>query len=332
MAPRTLHGRRLTATVLGATTAFTLTACAGGSDDPADAKAPATPATEGAVTRARAAKIVDHYVAVNNKANATQDEKLLSTVESGQVHAQSKADHATFKTWPKEEQKDYEASFAYENREYYIPADEDWFAMKATASGSKDPALLVFARVAGAWKLISAVYSDSGIPAIDTDDHGFATAVSPTTRTGTLAPDDISAAFEDLYATGGKKAGSALSRTSAPAKDALKLYKERNDGGLSAYAISAYFANAPTYRTTYALRLADGGVIAVVPTSHTEETLLKEQYRGAFQITPNKRQSVYAPTKRALITDTYQSMLLATLPASGKPAVIAKEYRMTDSK
>jgi hypothetical protein len=142
----------------------------------------------------------------------------------------------------------------------------------------------------------------------------------------------VSAAYEDLFETGGKKAGTALSHTTEPAKDALKLYKERDKGEMARWATKKFFAKDPAHDKTYALRLADGGVLAVVPTSHTQETLLKPQYRGGFQITPNKEESVYDSTKRAIITDTFQGMTLTTLPKSGKPSVIAGEYRMTDSK
>ncbi|MEU6379991.1 hypothetical protein [Streptomyces sp. NPDC046909] len=335
--PRT----RLTLSALGAVAAVTLTACggSGSGDTSSDAKASTSPAApKGAVTPAEASKIVDAYEKVNSKANATQDEKLLSTVEGGQVHEQSKSDYTTFKTWSKEDQQDYKKPFTYTDREYYIPADEDWFAVKATASGTKTPGMFVFAKESkestgtGAWKMVSAIYSDTPIPKIDTSNDGLATAVTPTTRVGTLAPNDISAAFEDLYATGGKKAATALTQTTEPAKSALKTYKERNDGNLSQYATKNFFAKTPAYDTTYALRLADGGVLAIVPTSHTSETLLKEKYRSAFTITPNDTESVYDPTKRVIITDTFQGILLATLPKSGKPSVIASEYGMTDSK
>ncbi|MFF5494664.1 hypothetical protein [Streptomyces aquilus] len=326
--PLTAAARRTTLALaaLGMTSTLALTACSGGTDDAADAKASTSPAPKGAVTKAQAAKIVDNYVTVNNKANKTQDEKLLATVESGQVHEQSKADYATFAIWTKKDQAEYEEPFTYEDREYYIPADEDWFAVRATASGSKHPALLIFDKESGVWKLTYAVYSATSIPKIDTGDNGLATAATLPTTT------DVSAAFEDLYATGGKKAGAALSQTTSPAKDALKVYKDRNDGSLSKYATSGFFAKDPTYRTTYALRLADGGVLAVIPTSHTKETLLKEQYRSSFTITPSDQESVYDPTKRVIVTDTFQGQLLATLPKSGKPSVIGYEYRMTDSK
>ncbi|MCX4907973.1 hypothetical protein [Streptomyces sp. NBC_00878] len=335
--PHAIHAARTTGTallVLGMTSTVALTGCGGTTDEDgkADTKASASATPKGAVTREQAAKIVDNYVAVNSKANKTRNAKLLSTVEGGQVHEQSKADYKTFSTWTKAEQSDYAKPFSYQDRAYYIPAGEDWFAVKATASGTKTPALLVFDKEGGAWKLMSAVYSDAPIPTIDTGDHGLATAVTPSTRVGTLAPNDVSAAFEDLYETGGKKAGAGISHTTDPAKDALKLYKERDEGDLAKWATEKYFAKDPAYGTTYALRLADGGVLAVVPTAHTQETLLKQQYMGSFEITPNKEESVYNPAKRALVTDTFQGLALATLPKSGKPSVIAYEYGMTASK
>ncbi|MFJ1972997.1 hypothetical protein ACIO93_30505 [Streptomyces sp. NPDC087903] len=321
------------AAALTATAALLLTAC-GGSDEPnaADGGASPSAAPEGAVTRAQAAKILDTYGTVNSKANTTQDAKLLSTVEGGQVHEQSKADYTTFDTWTKADQSDYKKPFSYQAREYYIPVGEDWFAVKATASGSKNPALLVFDKEGSTWKMVSAVYSDAPIPAIDTGNHGLATAVAPSTRVGAMAPNDVSAAFEDLFETGGKKAGAALSSSTGAAKDALKLYKDRTKGDTARWATRKYFAKAPAHKETYALRLTDGGVLAVVPTAHTKETLLKPQYMSSFQITPNDEESAYNPDKRALITDTFQGMALATLPPTGKPSVIADEYRMTDSK
>lgn len=320
--------------MLGLTSTVALTGCGGTTDEDGktDAKASAPAAPKGAVTRAQAAKIVDNYAAVNSRANKTQDAKLLSTVEGGQVHEQSTADYKTFSTWTKKDRSDYQKPFSYQDRTYYIPAGEDWFAVKATSSGSKSPALLVFDKEGGAWKMTSAVYSDAPIPTIDTGKDGLATAVPPATRVGTLAPNDVSAAFEDLYETGGKKAGTGISLSTDPAKDALKLYKERDKGDMSTWATKKYFAKDPAHGTTYALRLADGGVLAVVPTAHTQETLLKQQYMGSFQINPNKEEALFNPEKRPLITDTFQGMALATLPKSGKPSVTAYEYRMTDSK
>ncbi|MFD9443179.1 hypothetical protein ACFWBR_34350 [Streptomyces sp. NPDC060006] len=325
----------LTLLVLGVTSTVALTGCGGGTTDEkgeAGTNTPASASPRGAVTRAQAAKIVDNYAAVNSKANRTRNTRLLSTVEGGQLHEQSKADHKTFGTWTKEDQRAYAKPFSYRDRTYYIPAGEDWFAVRATADGSKTPALLVFDKEGGAWKLMSAVHTDTPIPAVDTGNSGLATAVSPATRVGKLAPNDVSAAFEDLYETGGTKAGAGISHTTAPAEAALKLHKERDKGGLSKWATKKYFARKPAHTTTYALRLADGGVLAVVPTAHTQETLLKPQYMGSFQITPNKEESVYNPEKRPLVTDTFQGTTLTTLPKSGKPSVIASAYRMTDSE
>ncbi|MDT0616291.1 hypothetical protein RM812_40055, partial [Streptomyces sp. DSM 40712] len=78
--------RRLTVLAIGVTTALTLTACGtggdnGGADTPTRSASP-TSAPRGLLTKEEAKKVVDNYEKVNNRANASQDAKLLSTVEA----------------------------------------------------------------------------------------------------------------------------------------------------------------------------------------------------------------------------------------------------------
>ncbi|MFG2310347.1 hypothetical protein ACGFS9_17005 [Streptomyces sp. NPDC048566] len=101
---------------------------------------------------------------------------------------------------------------------------------------------------------------------------------------------------------------------------------------MSASSTTQYFAKTPAHPATYALRLADGGVLAAFPSSYTEETLLKPAYRGAYNINPGDRESIYDSTSRAVITDEFQNQGLAVLAPHGKARVIAAEYRMVDSR
>ncbi|MGW1720168.1 hypothetical protein [Streptomyces sp. NPDC002156] len=319
----------MTTTVAAA--ALALTGCGSGSSDGADG-ADASPAAKGAVTAAQAAKILDTYETVNNKANAQQDVDLLGTVEGGQLYEQSKADYLLFETKSKEDQAAYRKPFQYTGRKYWIPAGKDWFAVTTKASDSKSEALLVFGKEYDDWKLMSAVYSEVPLPAIATDDAGLATAVDAGIRVGTLAPNQISAAYEDLYTTGGKKAGTGIAQTTEPAKDAIETYTKRNSGKGAEYATKAYVATPTAFDTVYALRLENGGALAALPTAHASQYVLKASYRENYDITPTEVESVFNIRDRDTVVNTYQGMALATLPKTGKPSVLADEYRIVDSQ
>ncbi|MEH0424710.1 hypothetical protein [Streptomyces sp. B21-083] len=314
-----------------------LSACSAGADSGAEgsnqARAVASPSPKGAATPQEAAKALDTYEDVNSKANAVQDTELLGTVEAGQVHEQSLADYKQFKTWTKADQKEYEQPFAYGSRKYYTPAEQSWFAVKATSGASKSEALLIFDKDDGRFKMVAAVYAEenTAIPEIAVDRHGLATAVTPSTRVGTLAPSQLGAALADLFETGGRKLGSQLATTQVT-KESVKYYTDRNKGKNSNWATTAYFSAEPAHSKVYALRMPNGGILAVFPTAHTSEVLLKPPYMGNHQINPSKAEAVYNSTPRAIITDEHQGQALATLTPSGNPSVIAREYRMVDSR
>ncbi|MDW4907990.1 hypothetical protein RB628_22230 [Streptomyces sp. ADMS] len=320
---------------LGTTTAvaaaLALTGCGGGSEDGANGAA-ASRAARGAVTEAQASKILDNYETVNNKANAQQDSALLGTVEGGQLYEQSKADYRLFETESKEDQAAYRKPFHYTGRKYWIPAGKDWFAVTTRSGGSKGEALLVFAKEYDDWKLMSAIHSDVPLPAIATDDSGLATAVDAGTRVGTLAPNQISAAYEDLYTTGGKKAGTGISHTTEAAKDALETHAKRDSGKNAKFATTVYVTTPTEFDTVYALRLKDGGALAALPTAHASQYVMKAAYRENYNITPTEVESVFNGRDRDTVVNTYQGMALATLPKTGKPSVVAREYRIVDSQ
>jgi hypothetical protein len=340
--PRAPRRSGISLVALGVTGALALTGCSGGADENAGADggkpSPSTsPTPKGAVTRQQAAAIVDKYQSVNATANAKRDGKLLATVEDGQLLEQDRADYEQWDTWTAKYQKYYSAPFKYINRSYYIPAGQSWFAVKATVDDTKAVGLLIFDQVENeGWRNVAAVYPSDGkkgatLPAIDTSNHGLATAVSPTTRTGTMTPHQISAAYEDLYETGGTGAGRGLA-SSWVTKEATKSYKERNTGKEAKTIETSFDAIDPDHQTIYALKLTDGGTLAMVPTAHTRRDELKQAYIMDYTITPTEVEAIYNPTKRVSIVDEYQGLALAQLPTSGKPVLIGREYRTVDSQ
>lgn len=333
--------RRRAVLALGAGTALacTLTACGGSSDTGAAGKptASGTPAHRGVITTAAAKAVVDAYESANNRANKTRNEKLLSTVEAGQLNEQSSADYEQYSTWSAKKKKEYGTDFFYQDRTYYIPAagTADWFAVKASSSyGDHPEALLFFDRTGGTYKMTMAFYTpaDEPFPKIAVDEYGLAQVAQPSQKVGEHSPSELGGLYEDFFESGGSKKAAKVFAASDSSKDSTKVYQDRNTGKLAAYTTKNYFAKDPAHPTVYALELAGGGVVTGFPTAHTQEEILKPQYMSSFQIGPNDEEAVYDQSKRTVITDEFQGQGLAEMSPTGKPKVLSIEYRMTDSR
>ncbi|MEU6277467.1 hypothetical protein ABZ871_34450 [Streptomyces populi] len=329
---------RLPLLAAGAFTAIALTACSSGPDSTAatgtHTTARANRAPRGVVTVQEASRLLTAYENANNRANKVRSEKTLAKVEGGQLNAQSQADYRQFKTWPAKQQAYYGSPFRYTHRSYLIPpaGTATWFAVKAVATGNKSPSLLIFDKDGPAYKMVLALYvGKSPLPAIAIDRNGLAKPADPATPVGSLAPSQLSSAFEDLAETGGTKSGRKLASTRA-VKDARALYTDRGKRDDSKYATTRYFATKVKAPAVYALHMADGGVLAVFPTAHNQETLLRPAYRSNYKINPNKVEALYNPAGRPVITDEFQGQAIASLLPSGTPRVLASEYRMVDSR
>ncbi|MFI0140875.1 hypothetical protein [Streptomyces luteogriseus] len=328
------HTTRLKTAAIGATTALALTACGGGTGSDGDKASAGTP--QGVVSQAEAKKIADHYEQVNNKANAAQDEKLLATVEAGQVYAMDKATYTLVKTWPDKQRKAYAKPFSYRDRQYVIPekGTATWFAVRATSSeDSKNSVLLVFDKVGGTHKMVLSLWTDSGAPLPEPalDKHGLAEVADPGTKVGKFAPSDIGAAYEDLLQTGGRKKGSALASTK-PVENAKKTYQRSSkEGAADGMATKMFFAKSPADPSVYALRTADGGVLALFPAAHKQESLLKEPYRSSASLVPSKEQSAFGATRGPLITDMFEGQGIAELtPKAAR--ITAVDFQHVDAR
>ncbi|MES5824437.1 hypothetical protein [Streptomyces sp. RG80] len=334
---RSLPGRRLTATALGLATAVALTACGGGTgSDGANGEESASAAPQGVVTEKAAAAVMANYEKVNNKANAALDEKLLGTVEGGQVHAMDKANYTLVPTFSAKDRKAYAKPFSYTDPQYVIPEKGvgDWFAVRAGSSeNEKSSVLLVFDKVGGTYKMVLSLWADSGepFPKLAVGKGGLAQAVAPGTKVGKLAPSDVATAYEDLLETGGTKEGKGLAST-GPVEEALKTYKKSSTkGGADGAATVKFFAKTPADPDVYALRTADGGVLALFPASHTQETLLKPAYRSNASLVPSDTQSALGATRGPLITDTFQGQGVAELtPKAAR--ITAVDFQHVDSR
>ncbi|MFF7987103.1 hypothetical protein ACFZDK_49885 [Streptomyces sp. NPDC007901] len=331
--PRT---RRLALTAAVITTGVSLTACGDSSKDGANtptASASSTTAPKGVVTTETAKRLVDAYEKVNNQANKTRNAKLLSTVESGQLHELSKAEYKEWLSWSAKDQKEYGTAFYYRQRKYLIPpADKaTWFAVKATSTyDAKYQTLLIFDKVGSIYKMVFSAYTEGKLPEVSLDRDGHATVADASTKVGTLAPDQLGAAYEDFFETGGKKKGTAFAPTES-SKESTKIYQDRNSVN-GRWADKTFFAADPTFTKAYALKLTSGDVLAVFPTAHTSEQILKPAYRSSFLITPADEEAVYNAQRRVVVTDEFQGQALAELSTAKKARVLGIRYRMVDSR
>ncbi|MGW7261400.1 hypothetical protein [Streptomyces sp. NPDC054834] len=286
------------------------------------------------VSQTTAKKIVDNYEKVNNQANAVLDGKLLTTVEAGQVYAMDKATYALAATWSGKDKKDYSKSFSYQDRRYVIPAKGSWFAVQAKSSeAGHDSVMLIFDKVGGTYKMVMSLWADDGqpLPKLAFDSHGLAEAVNPADKVGALAAADVSAAFEDLYATGGAKDGKNLASTKV-VKEAVKAYRDSSTNGTAdGIATKRFFAKTPADTSVYALRMANGGVLAMFPTCHNQEALVKEAYRSSRELVPNDEESTLGAHRGPVITDVFEGQGLAEL-TSKTARITAIGWQQVDAR
>ncbi|WP_405647155.1 hypothetical protein [Streptomyces sp. NBC_00019] len=335
--PLRFRPSRLVVPLVGVAAAVSLTACGGGAEsDGANGEASASAAPQGVVTEKAAAAVMDNYEKVNNKANAALDEKLLGTVEGGQVHAMDKANYTLVPTFSAKDRKAYAKPFSYQDRRYVIPekGTGDWFAVQARSSkDEKSSVLLVFDQVDGTYKMVLSLWADSGepFPKLAVGQGGLAQAVDSDAKVGKLAPSAVATAYEDLLATGGTKEGKNLAST-GPVQEALKTYKNSNTkGAADGAATLKFFTKTPAGPSVYALRTADGGVLALFPAAHTQETLLKPAYRSNAALVPSDAQSALGATRGAVITDEFQGQGVAELtPKAARITTI--DFQHADSR
>ncbi|MER7688282.1 hypothetical protein [Streptomyces sp. NPDC097610] len=323
---RPLHALSLLAVV----TAALLSGCASGGTPAHDSPTSAPPTSappRGVVTRAEADKILDHYQEVNNKANKSRDASLLATVEAGQLYARSKADYEQFDTLSAKDKKQAGEPFTFTQRTFYIPAAGNWFAAEASTTG-KNHTFMVFEKSADTgdtWKKVISLFPQQALPAPAAKD-GLVEPADSNTTVGLLAPANVTDAVEDLFATGGTKDGSKLSRNDN-AKSILTTYKERGDS-LGSQATVNFFPATPLHEKVYTLRTG-AGVLVIAPLAHKEESLVKN---SGLQITPGKTESVYNRTPRAVVADSFQGEAVVHLSLQGKPEILDYRYAMVDSR
>ncbi|MFF3763610.1 hypothetical protein ACFYYR_05915 [Streptomyces sp. NPDC001922] len=285
------------------------------------------PATAAQVTRADAEKVMDRYERVNNAANKKQDAGLLDTIEAGNLLERDKATYEQFETLSKKDKDAYRQGFAYRKRTYLIPAGANWFAVTATPTYSKETQLVVFEKKSGTWKMTASVWPKEELPELAKGPGGRAVAVDPGTKSGPLAPNELTNAYEDVFETGGRKGGKVFGPSST-LSGTKKIHRDRGKE-LGPGARVTFFETEPAHTETYALKTANGGVLAIAPLSHKIETLVT---RPGLEITPSDKEAVYDSRRRPVVITDLHGQGLFHLPARGRPTSLDVTYEIVDSR
>ncbi|WP_443276343.1 hypothetical protein [Streptomyces sp. 8N114] len=305
-----------------------------------DGRTSAPPGPHGAVTVVQARRILHRYEKVATRADRTRDAALLAGVAAGNVLERSKAGYEQYDALPRHDRAPFAQPIRYRKPEFHIPAGASWFMVTATrTTPSPQRTVLVFAREhrAGArngkpatpWRLHAALPLQAGrLPRVATSRAGLATAVTAATKSGVLRPDDVPGTYEDLWQTGGTDEAAALA-PNAVTKEARSTYRHRNDALGAEGARRRFVPAQPRHRDSYALRTADGGVLAVVPLAHEQRLHVA---RPGFQLTPSDEEAVYDPAPRSTVISTFHGQALAHLPRQGRPTVLSAKYALVDSR
>ncbi|OIV35848.1 hypothetical protein BIV57_19200 [Mangrovactinospora gilvigrisea] len=266
MTPR----HRLVRAAALAVTALTLTACT--TTHPTATPSPAhhIPAAQRPlVTRAQAQRILDHYVRVNNQANAKLADAPLRTIETDPLLAIDEQANRQLRTYSRKDQAEDQKPFYYTKPVYYIPAagHATWFAVEVTGTGPawKPPSkrLLIFDHTGAAgYKMATTVDLTSRLPRIATDRNSCALVSTPSTT----VTRQFQQALADLY-DGGHSDGTLFG--TSPARGWITNDTKDTAKHLAPYAdavyrdISTSTDNRRLAGRTYALATADGGILAV---------------------------------------------------------------------
>ncbi|MFI7241668.1 hypothetical protein [Streptomyces qinglanensis] len=324
-----------------AAVAVSLTGC-GDSAAEGDKKA-AEP--EGVVTEAEAAKIVDRYVSVNNRANKTNDGKLLSTVEGGALLEQSQAGYKADADLSKKEQAASAEPFSYVDRTYLIPrkGKATWFAVKTRTKDkegtSKYPQLIVFDRdkgksngkAAGGWKnvaSVSLVDDEKKTVPLAKDEDGFVRVLptgSGAEGSSAKGVEKLSTSLADLYTIRGPLSSSEFADTKA-ARSVHEVPKEVGKD-LGKRATAQFKEGESEHEKIYTFRTRDKGTYAVFNTAvDVDQQVIADNLE--MVPAPNLHPFVgKKPSKGFSLHWLHQSS--AVLPAHGKPQLLDYEVELT---
>ncbi|MFI6012521.1 hypothetical protein ACIBAG_27500 [Streptomyces sp. NPDC051243] len=280
-----------------------------------------------ALTKQQALAKIDRYATANNKANAHRDRALLDTVEDGPLYTMSVSDYKETEGLTESERKAYKP-WAYDtaSAKLYIPriapGQPRWFAAALSATKGKAPnRLAVFAEQPQhkRWEMVSvADLYGTQLPKVTLDADGYATAVAANgNKDLAMGADLLRSGILDNFATGGQNTGKKIFAPSKARSQQIKVHAETVTR-YGSQGTSTFAGAVSRYRDAYALKLTDGGALALFSHTHTQTDAVA---RSGLQLNPGKDDRAWLhDIPRRSIQYTFVCNDAATVPATAAPS------------
>lgn len=271
-----------------------------------------------AVDAATAARVLDHFTAVNNEANTRLDPSLNGQIETGALGAIDQAGIRARHITSPAGNPGYQPLQLTDAR-FLIPEQRGWpkwFVADAASNRDTDRWLLVFARSSNreAWRAeYLSVVPQADLPAFATDSSGHAEPVAPDAADLLVAPGRLSAAY-----TAYLQQGDAGSADFAPGSATTGLREQRRTQYPPTPQVVTQFADEPADPAQFppvALRLKDGGAL-VFFTSH--DVMKQTVGKGPLRLTDPYVKALLTGTANTSITLSRVAEQVVTVPPAGQ--------------
>jgi hypothetical protein len=314
------------------------TACTGNATPPPPTKSavatttPSPSASTPAITRAEAAKeftkivVTDDALRVKSPLEGRLDLEAKDLMTGGQAPLTVAAYLSTDFAPPR---------YKWGPPTFYVPKFSSqerapWFSALATRNGH--PTLLTFAK-SDRWRLSSAaqLLPGQGVPEIELDAEGYATALAPDDKTVTISPQFMQPVHASVAETGsaGVTAGLIAAgpyTTEVAEQIAIQRERAKNDG----FSYDSIFSadNFPVY----ALRTRSGGALIQYSLSRTTTTTTKTAEDDYLPVPEQARWAIDSAVLRRTLRLIETHQYATAVPPLSRPsaaAVIAHDGALT---
>jgi hypothetical protein len=266
------------------------------------------------ITQAQAAALMKNYDAINNKANAKRDSKLMATVEAGDLLAQSLGSY--FMDGRLGDKTPYEL-YTHPNPIAFVPTagayPRAFFLYSKSSWDAKTNVLNVFRRsdAAAPWKKVIALYSEELLPPIAVDRSGLATVVAPGASGYAVKPVDVAPLLAKAMLSAKSPEGAKFA-TSPILTEYNKDYANEQAEAKPQGTATREFT--PT-KDIYTIKTKDGGVLVTGGMSWQAGSSLT----GNWEYTPDKSDDTYSlhPTPYRSYLNEYDSTWAVQIPVKG---------------